>query len=212
VRAAAAVALGQSAGRAAVEPLLPLLADPSQEVRQRDPGAGRHGSAPAALTQLQIARNRGGDAGRLPDLAVRALDRDRRSRRWRGARASSRKSTQPVAAIVRERTRSEREGVALAAMFHHVLAPTPLLEKLALELALDESESPGVRCLRDGGTGLDEGHEDAREAPARPVRTAHGSAAFGRDRVGGRRRNAAVLPALQTAHELEAEPLTRGFI
>jgi len=212
VRGAAAVALGLSAGRDAVEPLLALLADPSQDVRHRAILAlGSTGAPAAAIALLALARHGSHVDGARTDvspyarpLAVVALGLARRAGLDEGVDVA-------VAALVREPEKEHREGLALAAMFHHVLAPSPELEKLALELALDETLSPSVRCRAVEALG------SARD----PKTLAKLQTILSGPRLDLRRsaaialgvtRDASVLPALQTAHELEAEGLTRGFV
>lgn len=212
VRGAAAIALGQSAGRDAVEPLLKLLDDASQEVRHRAILAlGATGSPAAAVALLRIARTgshvEGSKSAVSPyarSIAIVALALARRA-------GLAEPVETPIAAVVRERQKEEREGVALAAMFHHVISPAPQLEALALELALDESLSPSVRCRAVEALGTT--HDPKTLAKVQTILSGprldlRRSAAIAL----GATRDAAVLPALQTAHELEAEPLTRGFV
>ncbi len=212
VRGAAAIALGQSAGRDAVEPLVKLLDDASQDVRHRAMLAlGATGSPSAAIVLLRIARTGSHVDGSRSDvspyarsIAIVSLALARRAGLDEAVDTA-------VAALVRERQKDEREGIALAAMFHHVIAPAPELEKLALEFALDDSQSPSVRCRAIEALG-------STRAPANlaklqtflsgPRMDMRRSAAIAL----GVTRDASVLPALMTAHELEAEGLTRGFI
>ncbi len=210
-RGAAAVALGQTAGRAGVEPLLALLADPNQEVRHRAIlGLGATGSPPAALALLNIARTGAHSKGGAVispyarSIAIVALALSKRAGLHEPVDTA-------VAAIVRERADTERDGVALAAMFHHVLSPTETLEKLALELAVDETVSPGVRCRATEALASTQDQKTLSKLQhvlSGPRMDLRRSAAIAL----GATRNAIVLPALQTAHELEAEGLTRGFI
>jgi len=210
-RGAAAVALGQTAGRAGVEPLLALLSDPSQEVRHRAIlGLGATGSPPAALTLLHIARTGAQSKGGAVispyarSIAIVALALCKRAGLQEPVDTA-------IAAIVREGGETESDGVALAAMFHHVLSPTEALERLALELALDDTVSPGVRCRATEALGSTQDPKTLAKLQhvlSGPRMDLRRSAAIAL----GATRNALVLPALQTAHELEAEGLTRGFI
>jgi len=212
VRGAAAIALGQSAGREAVQPLVKLLDDPSQDVRHRAIlGLGATGTPTAAMILLRIARDGSHVEGARSDvspyarsMAIVALALARRA-------GFAEPMDTAIAAIVREQKKDESEGVALAAMFHHVIAPGESLEKLALELALDDAQSPSVRCRATEALGsatdpatlsklqtlLSGPRMDLRRSAAIALGATH---------------NAAVLPALQLAHELEAEGLTRGFV
>ncbi|MCY2960551.1 MAG: HEAT repeat domain-containing protein [Planctomycetota bacterium] len=212
VRGAAAIALGQSAGRDAVAPLLKLLDDPSQDVRHRAILAlGATGEPSAAMVLLRIARTGTNVEGSRADIspyarsiAIVALALARRA-------GLAEPVDTAVAALVRERQKDEREGVALAAMFHHGIAPGESLERLALELALDESESPSVRCRAVEALGST--HDPKTLARLQTILSGprmdlRRSAAIAL----GSTRDTAVLPALQTAHEMEAEGLTRGFI
>jgi len=212
VRAAAAAALGASGGRDAVEPLLRLLEDPSQEVRHRAILAlGATGSSSAALTLLRIARDgthlensRSTLSPYARSIAIVSLALARRSGLDQPVDAA-------ILSIVRDRPKSEREGVAVAAMFHQVIAPTPELEALALELALDDDESPSVRCRATEALGST--HDPKTLAKLQtllsgPRMDVRRSAALAL----GATRDSSVLPALQSAWEMEAEPLTRGFV
>ncbi|MCY2960552.1 MAG: HEAT repeat domain-containing protein [Planctomycetota bacterium] len=213
IRGAAATALGASGGRDAVEPLVKLLADPNQEVRHRAILAlGATGSSSAAALLLRIARDgalEGAGARISPyarSLAIVAL-----------ALARHAGLEQPVdgavRAIVRERPKGggDSEGVAFAAMFHHVLAPAPGLEELALELAFAEHEPPGVRCR--AAEALGSTRDPATLAKLQtllsgPRLDLRRSAALAL----GATRDSRAQPGLMTAWELEADPLTRGFV
>lgn len=212
VRAAAAVALGATGGRDAVEPLLRLLEDPSQDVRHRAILAlGATGSSSAGLALLSIARagthiegSRSTLSPYARSIAIVALGLARRAGLDQPVDAA-------ILSIVRDRPKSEREGVAIAAMFHQVIAPTEELEALALELALDDDESPSVRCRATEALGTT--HDPKTLAKLQtllsgPRMDVRRSAALAL----GATRDAAVLPALQSAWEMEAEPLTRGFV
>lgn len=213
IRGAAATALGACGGRDATEPLLALMADPNQEVRHRAILAlGATGAPNAVSALLTIART-----GAVADakesvspyarpIAIVALALARRA-------GVSAPIDAVVNAIVRERKgdQADADSVALAAMFHHVIAPAPALETLALELAFDDHLPPSVRCratealgsTRDAAvlarlqTLLSSGRLDLRRSAALALGTTH---------------DARVLAALCTAWELEAEPLTRGFV
>lgn len=219
IRASAATALGASGGRDAIEPLLRLLDDPNQDVRHRAIlGLGATGATAAAIPLLAIARTGAHVAdGRSGTSAAR----ERVSPYARGlafvALGVARRAglDQPVdaalAALVRAEHGADRDTLAIAAMFHHVLAPGAALEVLAQELALDERAPPSVRCravealatTRDPAvlarlqTLLSGARLDLRRSAALAL---------------GASRDTRVLPALTTAFELEAEVLTRGLI
>jgi HEAT repeat protein len=212
VRAAAAIALGRAGGSASVSVLVGLLADPNLAVRERTILAlGATGSPEAAGHLLSIART--GSLSATPGvriapsaraLAIVALG----FLRAHGFEASI---DVDIAGLVRGRTGADREPIAVAACVYQTLAPNAELQKVALELAGDERESPSVRC---------------RAAEA--LRTANDEASFKRlqqllsgPRLDLRRSAAlalatmpreAALASLQTAFQTEAEPLTRGFL
>ncbi len=212
LRGAAAIALGQSAGRDAVEPLVKLLADPSQDVRHRAIlGLGATGSPSAAITLLRIARtgtnlesSRTSISPYARSIAIVALALSRRA-------GLAEPIDSAITAIVHERQKDEREGVALAAMFHHVIAPAESLERLALELSFDDSETPSVRCRATealASTSDPKILAKLQNHLSGPRLDLRRSAAIAL----GASKDASVLPALLTAHEMEAEQLTRGFI
>ncbi len=212
VRGAAAVALGASGGRDAVEPLLRLLGDPNQEVRHRAILAlGATGSSTAAIPLLRIART-----GALVDGANSSISPYARSMAivalGLARRAGLDQSIDAViAAIVRERTGADRDGIAIAAMFHHVIAPAQKLEDLALELALDDTESPSVRCRAVEALGSARDPKTLAKLQtilSGPRLDLRRSAAFAL----GATHDASVQPALMTAWELESESLTRGLV
>lgn len=212
VRGAAAIALGQSCGRQAVEPLVKLLDDASQDVRHRAILAlGATGEPAAAIVLLSIARTGSHVDGSRSDvspyaraMAVVALALARRA-------GLDEEVDVAVATLVRERQKDEREGVGLAAMFHHVIAPASALEKLALELAQDDTQSPSVRCRAVEALGSTREPKTIAKLTtilSGPRMDLRRSAAIAL----GATRDATALAALQTAHELEAEGLTRGFV
>ncbi len=212
VRSAAATALGQTGSADAIEPLLALLGDSSQEVRHRAILAlGATGSPRAAAALFLIARtgthlaeSKSAISPYARSYAVVALALARRA-------GFSEPMDVAVASIARERTKSERDSLPEAAMLHHMIAPGEALERLALDLAQDEDQSPGVRCRAVEALSstqdpavlsklqhmLSNARIDLRRSAAQALGTSG---------------NALVLPALQTAHELEAEPMTRGLI
>ncbi|MBL8861226.1 MAG: HEAT repeat domain-containing protein [Planctomycetes bacterium] len=212
IRAAAATALGASGGRDALEPLVRLLDDPSQDVRHRALLAlGATGTTSAVITLLRIAREGThveGSRSRISPyarpLAVVALGLALRA-------GSEQRVDAALRTLVGEARGSEREALAIATMFHHVLFPSTSLEELALELALDERESPSVRCRA----------VEALASAKDPKTLAKLQTLLSGPRLDLRRsaalalgatRELVVLPALMTAFELEAEVLTRGFV
>lgn len=212
MRGAAAIALGQSAGRDAVEPLVKLLEDSSQDVRHRAIlGLGATGSASGAITLLRIARtgthlegSRSSISPYARSIAIVALALSRRA-------GLAEPIDSAITAIVHERQKDEREGVALAAMFHHVIAPAESLERLALELSFDDSQTPSVRCRATealASTSDPKILAKLQNHLSGPRLDLRRSAAIAL----GASKDSSVLPALLTAHELEAEQLTRGFI
>lgn len=211
IRLSSVVALARTGGADAVEALSKLLDDANTDVRHLAIlSLGTHGDARAATALFAIARHgalKEGGARISPvgkAYAIVALGLVRR-------RGLDLAIDAEIEALVRQRTKGERESVATAALIHHMLAPSARLEKLAIELANDGSESPSVRCR-------------AVEA----LRTSQDPAVFAQlqSHLNGPRmdlrRSAAlalgeldqplVLEALMTAFELEAEPLTRGFL
>jgi HEAT repeat protein len=211
VRAAAAIALGRTAGAAAVEHLLPLLDDAQLVVREHALlGLGATGSAVAQKALLAIAHDGRLDKSStelgLPERAhaIVALGLGRRA----GFEASV---DAEIAQIVATRRLPQRETLGVAAMMYATLSPSPELGALALQLARSESEPTNVRCRAI------EALRSARDAATLSVLQHLLSGA----RVELRRSaalalgeydHALVVPALQTAYELENEPLTRGFL
>ncbi len=212
VRAAAVVALGRSGDERAVERLLGCLSDPNAEVRARAILAlGATGSFEAARHLRQIART-GAVEGERERIVPNA-----RGLAIVGIGLLREQGFEPsidleIARLVRDRSsQSDHEQLAVAAMVCQSLQPSEALSALAFELASDDKESALVRCR-------------ATEA----LRGCTGSAVLAKlqDLLHGSRmdlrRSAALalgtldhelaLPSLQTAYEVEAEPLTRGFV
>lgn len=210
VRASAAVALGRTAGDAAVDPLLGLLDDRSRTVRQRALLAlGATGAPRAQAILLHVARE-----GTQPDgedvtplarpLAVVALGLGRRA----GFDASV---DAEVARLLETRSHAERERMGIAGLMYHTLAPSAELEEIAARLADSASEPQGVRSRA---------LESLRSA-SEPAVLSDLQHALNGSRLESRRSAALALgdfahplasAALLTAFETEAEPTARGFL
>lgn len=210
VRRASVDALGKLAGEKGVPHLVRMLADKSIEVRHHAILAlGATGSVEALPVLRNLATHgavkEGGErvSTIAPAVAIVALGLARRS-------GLDTDLDEFVAERVKARTKNDRESIGSAAMLYQRLAPSADLESIALALAADHDEAPSVRCRAI------EALSTARTPKALAQLQAH--------LTGSRldeRRSAALalgaiadplaLPALQSACELEAEPLTRGF-
>ncbi len=212
LRATTAVTLGRIAGDDAVEPLKRYLHDPSLEVRHRAIlSLGATGS-PAAQAQLLTIARTGKDletgseriSARASPLAIVALGLGRRG--GFGPEVDS-----EIVKLVKNAASSEHDDIAIAAMAYHTLAPGAPLPALALELATSRNESSAVRCravesLRNvSDPSVLSKLQDLLSGPRLELRR---SAALS---LGGAK-TALALPALMTAFETEAEPMTRGFL
>lgn len=211
VRGAAALTLGRIGGADAVEPLLGLVQDANEQVRQLAIlGLGATGSPRAQGALLTLARTE-----RLPGetrmlgsdvqpLAVIALGIGRKI----GFDASV---DAEIVELLGVRSLADRETLGVAAMMYATLAPTDMLRAAALDLAHDNSEPISVRCraieaLRgatDGATLSKLQH--LLSGPRVELRR---SAALAL----GEYEHALVVPALQTAYDLEKDQLARGFL
>lgn len=211
VRRASVDAIAKLGGDAGVPHLVRMLDDKSLEVRHHAILAlGASGSADAIQPLLAIMRRghpREG-AERISPIAsavaIVALGLGRRA-------GFEEAMGELVAQRVRERTRNEREAIGCGAMLYQRLAPCAELERVALELAADHDESPAVRCRAIEA--LTSSHDPKVLAKLQH----HLSAARLDERRSaalalGAIENPLALPALQTAYELEGEPLTRGFL
>jgi HEAT repeat protein len=212
IRATAAVALGRVGGGATVEKLRKLLEDPNVEVRHKAILAlGATGSPEAAEALLSIARHGSlaadSNARISPvarPLAIVALGLGRK-------RDFDDRLDVEIAKLIQDRTRSDRDAIGVAALVYQMLAPSAELQRYALAMAKDESESPSVRCraieslrsadddaiLSELQSFLSGSRLDLRRSAALAL---------------GNFESSLALPALLTAYELESEPLTRGFI
>lgn len=211
IRQSSAVALARTGGADAVDALTKLLDDANTDVRHLAIlSLGTHGDARAATTLFAIARHgalKEGGARISPfakAYAIVALGLTR-------SRGLDLPIDAEIETLVRQRVKSERESIATAALIYQMLAPSPRLEKLAIELANDGAESPSVRCRA-----------------VESLRTSQDSAVLAQLQThlnGPRmdlRRSAALalgeldqplaLEALMTAFELEVEPLAKGFV
>ncbi len=211
VRGAAALTLGRIGGADAVDPLLALLDDANVQVRENAVlGLGATGARRAQDALLSLARDAKlpGSArslGRsLQPLALVALGIGRQL----GFDGSV---DDAVAEKARNRSLAEREQLGIAAMMYHALAPTEVLRQLALELADDGSEPVTVRCraIESLRSATDAKTLSALQhllsGPRIEVRR---SAALAL----GEYRHPLVVPALQTAYDLEKDQLTRAFL
>jgi HEAT repeat protein len=212
LRATTAVTLGRIAGDAAVEPLKKYLHDPSLEVRHRAIlSLGATGSPAAQALLLTIARTgkaleTGSEriSARASSLAIVALGLGRRAGFGPEVDAD-------IVKLVKDSSSSEHDDIAMAAMVYHTLAPGNPLPALALELATSRSESAAVRCravesMRSvNDPSVLSKLQDLLSGPRLELRR---SAALS---LGGAK-TALALPALMTAFETEAEPMTRGFL
>ncbi len=212
LRRTLAVTLGRTAGAAAVASLERLLDDPSAEVRHNAIlGLGATGTPEAAAMLLAIARHgtqreKGGTriSPLAVPLAIVALGLGRRA--GFGAELDA-----EIVRLVGAVEPRERERTTTAAMIYHTLAPSPELHALALRVALDEDESMAARCRAiESLRGVSDPAElsklqDLLSSSRLELRR---SAALALGGAG----TPLALPALMTAFELEAEPMTRGFL
>ena len=213
VRSAAAGALARVAGGEAVAELVPLLSDPSLEVRHAALLAlGATGSPEACAVLLHVAREGTAAEGRRDrlspwarPLAVVGLGLARRYAFDEPALDAA------VSAIASRPGEGRQRDLELAALLYQRLAPSSRLADLGARLAADSDAEWLVRVRAVENLVLE---EDA--------------ASLGQltDRVSGRRlelrQSAALalgefgselaLPTLQTAFEYEREILTRGFL
>jgi HEAT repeat protein len=214
VRAAAAHALAGVRGDAAVDRLVPLLADPSQEVRCAAILAlGETGSARAQHTLSWLAGfghtgvgRKGGETAPVATLAqplaVIALGL---------ARAGGENpALDALVAQLDPPARQAAPDLEVARLFYRDLARGGVLGEQAKRLAASERD-PALRCraIESLGTNGDEKVMGPlmRELSGRNL-AARRSAALALARVG----SDLATPGLMTALELEREQLTRGFL
>lgn len=212
LRSAAALTLGRIARDDAVEPLRKLLADPSVEVRHRAILAlGATAADPAASLLVSIARygaatEHGSERiSRIASpLAIVALGLGRRA-------GFSADVDAEVVRLVENADAGEHDLLANAAMIYQAIAPCAPLRALALDLAISRDESTAVRCRAiEALRGVSEAAvlsklQHLLSGPNLELRRSTALA------LGGAKTSLA-LPALMTAFEMEAEPLTRGFL
>lgn len=210
VRRASVDALGKLAGEKAVPHLVRMLGDKNFEVRHHAILAlGATGSVEAlpALRNLAIHGAVKEDGERVssiaPAVAIVALGLARRSGLDTDLDAF-------VAERVKARVKNDRESVGSAAMLYQRLAPSAALEAAAMALAADPNEPPSVRCraIEALATARDPKALIQLQGLLSSVRLdERRSAALALGAIA----DPLALTALQSACELEAEPLTRGF-
>ncbi len=212
VRATAAVAIGRVEGSAAVTPLLKLLDDPNVDVRHKAILAlGATGSTDAIAPLVAIARtgSTGADMpGRISPqaqaLAIVALGLARRN-------AIDDRIDVEIEKVLQNRVKSDREPVGVAALVYQMLAPNDQLKRYAMSMALDNTESPSVRCraVESMRTSSDDKTlaelESFLNGPRLDLRRSAALALGDYD-------NSLALPALMVAFDVEAESLTKGFM
>ena len=211
LRARAAVTLGRLGGREAVEPLTALLADEQMVVRHAAIlGLGATGAMEAAPTLLHLATDGtlpGGDGQQLSSwarpLAFVALGLGRRH------------GMSPVLdgfiADLAPTAMHERAELGTAALLYQTLSPCDDLAVFAQGLVGDEDCDPGLRCRATETLGQ---AGDAAELPSLTHLLGDGqlevrrSAALAMSSL----KHPLAVPALETAYELEKEPVARGFL
>lgn len=212
VRGAAALALGRIGRAEAVNMLVAALSDASSTVRHRAILAlGATGSPHAIEPLLRIARD-GAPTAEAKErvspfaspLAIVALGLGRRA----GFDASV---DAMVARIASTRRGAERDAVLNAAFIYHRISPSPELEGLAVETALDSTQAPSVRCR--AVESLSSSTDDRTLSKLQtllsgPRLDLRRSAALAL----GDSKHPLALPPLMTAFEMESEVLTKGFL
>jgi HEAT repeat protein len=211
LRARAAVTLGRLGGKEAVEPLTALLSDSQMVVRHAAIlGLGATGAMEAAPTLLHLAQDGtlpGGDGHQLSSwarpLAFVALGLGRRH------------GMSPVldgfVADLAQSAAQERSELGTAALLYQTLSPCDDLARLARDLVADEDADPALRCRATETLGQ---AGDAAELPSLTHLLGDGQLEVRRSAalaLCGLRHSLAV-PALETAYELEEEPVARGFL
>lgn len=211
LRARAAVTLGRLGGKEAVEPLTALLSDSQMVVRHAAIlGLGATGAMEAAPTLLHLAQDGtlpGGDGDQLSSwarpLAFVALGLGRRH-------GMSPVLDDFVADLAQSATQ-ERSELGTAALLYQTLSPCDDLARLARDLVADEDADPALRCRATETLGQ---AGDAAELPSLTHLLGDGQLEVRRSAalaLCGLRHSLAV-PALETAYELEEEPVARGFL
>ncbi len=212
VRASAALALGRVARERAVAPLVQMLGDPSQRVREHALfGLGASGTSTGARVLLALLEHGGSVSAegelvspRAMPFAILALAIGRRE----GMEPALARS---VALFAPRAPDSMRDGALWAACLFHRLAPSPSTEALALEVVQDARAARFVRAAAIEALGPSADPKTlARLQDLLVGRNLElrRSAALAL----GRSPQALALPALMTAYELEGEPLARGFL
>jgi hypothetical protein len=210
VRAAAAGAVGRIGGKEAVAPLTAHLSDPAIDVRDMAIlGLGSTGAPGAQALLIEIARKgRGGEVRdfdvRSRALAIVALGLGRRA-------GFDDTVDSAIAEIAAARVLADRTAIGVAAMSYTLLSPTEPLLALAFEMANDSGEPTPVRCRAVEALAA---RKDT-EAISALQHLASGSQLELRRSAAlalGEIEHPLVPAALMTAHDLEKEPLTRGFL
>jgi HEAT repeat protein len=211
VRGSAALTLGRIGGTTAVERLLALVHDANATVSEMAIlGLGATGAKRAQEALLSLARD-----AHLPKSS-RTVGRDSQALAMVALGIGRELGFEPsvdaaIVELVAQRTLPEREPLGVAAMMYATLAPSEALRGLAVELATDDGEPVAVRSRAI------EALRTAADAPtlSKLQHLASGarielrrSAALALGEFG----HALVVPALQTAYDLEKDQLTRGFL
>lgn len=212
VRGTAAIALGRLGGKTSLEKLAVLVGDANVDVRHKAILAlGAAGTPEAMSMLLAIARTGAIDPNTKErispatrSVAIVALALTRR-------RLVDDRVDVEIVKLIQDRKGSDREPIGVAALVYQSMAPSAELERYALAMAKNEDEAPSVRCraveslrtstdlavLSELQDFLSGSRLDLRRSAALAL---------------GEFRHPLALPALMTAFELEAEPLTRGFV
>jgi len=208
VRGRAAVAYARLAGREALAELEPLLSDPSLFVREAAILAHGASGAPAVVPRLLALAGSGALAdGSEPspvtrELALLALGL--------GRRAGLRDSIDPlVASWIEEQPEDPR--LAHGAMLYHALAADAELSTEALRWIEDEDGFSVLRCRATESLATANDPEligPLAQALGSRDRQVRRSAALAL----GQLRHPLVVGPLQTAFEVERNPITRGFL
>lgn len=210
VRAAAAVALGRTAGDAAVPRLLPLLGDADGAARDHAILAlGATGSRAGADALLSIARGEATVTGSSPTAEMRALAILSLGIARRYGLGDS--FDEPLAKLVDTAKKRDLDSLGTAVLVHRVLAGGPELDRIAADAARDANapatqraravESLGARADKRSAAVLRELLGDRRVEIRRSAAVAFGDSA-----------DALAVAQMKTAYELESEPLTRAFL
>jgi len=211
LRARAAVTLGRLGGREAVEPLTALLSDEQIVVRHAAIlGLGATGAMEAAPTLLHLATD-----GTLPGGNGQQLSSWTRPLAFVALGLGRRHGMSPVldgfVADLAPTAAHERAELGTAALLYQTLSPCNDLAVFAQGLVEDEDCDPGLRCRATESLGQ---AGDAAELPSLTHLLGDGqlevrrSAALAMSGL----KHPLAAPALETAYELEKEPVARGFL